>query len=375
MGTKQIKELFEFLPKSKRNAKYGQETGDYPFFASSNTVTKFVTEPDYTRNKLVIGDGGTASINYAEKDFSCSDHCYVLKPIDEEALNCKYIFWYLNTNLHILEAGFKGIGIKNISKTYIQNIELTIPSKEEQDKVVSILDKADEIRAKKRLANEKLDEFLKSTFISMFGDPVKNPNNYSKSIMEELAERISDGPFGSNLKTEHYTDSGIRVIRLQNIGVNKFIDNDKAYISETYYENVLKKYTCLPNDIILGTMGNPNLRACLLPKEIGLAINKADCVQFRVNKRIINERFMCYLINSESFLNSVILNIHGQTRGRISKGQFSKFESIVPPIEQQNKFAQIVEKVEAQKQKNEQVIEQMDNLFNSLSQRAFKGEL
>ena len=51
------------------------------------------------------------------------------------------------------------------------------------------------------------------------------------------------------------------------------------------------------------------------------------------------------------------------------------FEVIVPPIEEQNKFAKIVEEVETQKQKNEQVIEQMDNLFNSLSQRAFKGEL
>ena len=51
------------------------------------------------------------------------------------------------------------------------------------------------------------------------------------------------------------------------------------------------------------------------------------------------------------------------------------YELPIHPIEHQDKFAQIVEKVETQKQKNEKVIEQMGNLFNSLSQRAFKGEL
>ena len=75
---KTLGEICEFLPKSKRNAKYGNDNGSYPFFKSSMVVKSFVNEPDYTKESLIIGDGGEPNINYGTK-FSTSDHCYILQ--------------------------------------------------------------------------------------------------------------------------------------------------------------------------------------------------------------------------------------------------------------------------------------------------------
>lgn len=130
----------------------------------------------------------------------------------------------------------------------------------------------------------------------MFGDPASNPRNWKIQSLVSISQRFSDGPFGSNLKTEHYTSSGIRVIRLQNIGIGQLIDDDKAYISESHFDS-LSKYSCLPGDVVVGTLGEPNLRACILPDSIPIALNKADCVQIRTNPDSAIAEYICWLLN------------------------------------------------------------------------------
>ncbi len=76
---------------------------------------------------------------------------------------------------------------------------------------------------------------MQAVFVEMFGDPVANPKGWRRRTLRSVSQVFSEGPFGSDLKSEHYTPSGIRVIRLQNIGVGDLIDDDKAYISEAHF--------------------------------------------------------------------------------------------------------------------------------------------
>src|SRR5215475_12026903 len=99
--------------------------------------------------------------------------------------------------------------------------------------------------------------------------------HYGKALKAEERDN-----FGSNLKTSHYRERGVRVIRLQNIGVGKFLDEDKAYISEEHFA-ALPRHHCFSGDVLIGTLGDPNLRACLQPKRIKRALNKADCILLR----------------------------------------------------------------------------------------------
>ena len=365
---KKISELFEFLPKSKRNAKYGQETGIYPFFASSNVVSKFVDKPDFTRNKLIIGDGGTASINYADKDFSCSDHCYILKPKIEKELNCKYVYWYLYTNLHILEAGFKGIGIKNISKTFVQNVEIPMPDINKQNEIVTLLDKVDEIRVKKKQANEKLDEFLKSTFIDMFGDPKSNSMNWP----QEIFSKITSSRLGKMLDKKQQTGEHQKKY-LANFNVQWF-RFDLTNLNEMDF-NIAdqKEFQLLENDVLMCEGGE--IGRCAIWKN-----DLADCYfqkalhRIRCNTEYLKAEYLVfymYLMAKQNAFDSIIGS--KATIAHLTGEKLKQLRIMLPPIKLQNEFAIIFNKVEAQKQKNEQVIEQMDNLFNSLSQKAFNS--
>ena len=259
--------------------------------------------------------------------------------------------------------------IQRANKTQIK-----LPPLPEQRRIAAILDQADALRTKRREALAQLDSLTQSIFIEMFGDPAKNPLDWPSMALGSVASKFSDGPFGSNLKSEHYVEAGVRVIRLQNIGVNEFVDRDKAYVSERHFETI-KKHECRPGDVLVGTMGDPNLRACVLPDAIGLAINKADCVQIRVNPKVANSDFLCGLLNHPSTLLLAQDLMHGQTRVRISMGGLRGLEVPVPPISLQQTFAERIKSAEALKATHNAALQELDRLFASLQHRAFQGEL
>ena len=131
---KKLGEICDFSPKSKRHASFGKDTGKYKFFTLRQTI-KYCDEFDYEEEHVIIGDIGGANINIGEK-FSCSDHNYILKSNNLFIKN-RYIYYYLYHNLHIIE---NGITMKNISRIFIENIEIPIPPLETQKKIVSTLD-------------------------------------------------------------------------------------------------------------------------------------------------------------------------------------------------------------------------------------------
>jgi len=136
---KTLGEVCNFLPKSKRQASYGNSEGKYPFFKSSIKINSYVDEPDYKEESLIIGDGGEANINYGI-NFSTSDHCYILQNKNKSLFNLRYVYYYLFHNLDIMKLLYTGVAIKNISKTNIAGIKIPIPSLEKQQTIVAYLD-------------------------------------------------------------------------------------------------------------------------------------------------------------------------------------------------------------------------------------------
>lgn len=134
---KKIKNICEFQKKSKRPASFGNNEGKYPFYTSSNVV-KYCDEFDYEDESIIIGTGGNANVKI-DKKFSCSADNVVLNSNDENILT-KYIYYFIMTNIEILAKGFKGSTIKHISKTYIEDLIIPIPSIIIQEKIIERLD-------------------------------------------------------------------------------------------------------------------------------------------------------------------------------------------------------------------------------------------
>ena len=206
-----------------------------------------------------------------------------------------------------------------------------------------------------------------SRFIEMFGDPVNNSKGWPVLTMKESSELLSDGPFGSNLKSEHYTEKGIRVIRLQNICQGYFEDTDKAFVSEEHYR-LLEKYTCKPGDIVIGTLGEPNLRACVIPLTVPISINKADCVHYIPRSSLLNTTFACAYINNPGLLHIASSSLHGTTRSRIAARQVSQLPIFIPPIRLQLEYERFAKQADKSKFELKQAIEKIDKVMRALLQ-------
>lgn len=213
-----------------------------------------------------------------------------------------------------------------------------------------------------------------SLFLDLFGDPAANPKRWPLRQMGELASKFSDGPFGSNLKSIHYRPTGVRVVRLQNIGVGEFLGDDAAFISEQHFAG-LARHECKPGDVLVGTLGDPNLRACVLPPTVQKALNKADWVQIRANPNVATSAYICALLNMPSTAAKAQGLILGQTRSRISMGRLRQLEVPVPPLELQRQFTESAAAVQRLKATQQASLAKLDALFASLQHGAFRGEL
>ncbi|HVE67456.1 MAG TPA: hypothetical protein VNB64_02630, partial [Solirubrobacteraceae bacterium] len=152
--------------------------------------------------------------------------------------------------------------------------------------------------------------------------------------LEDLAadepNAITDGPFGSNLKTSHYTPAGPRVIRLQNIGDGVFVDA-QAHISEDHFAR-LTKHEIRAGDLAIAALGETLPRACVIPESVGRAIVKADCVRFKPDNRLTSSKYLNFALNEQSTRACTTAIVHGVGRPRLNLGEIKSIHVPLAPI-------------------------------------------
>src|SRR5205823_3177670 len=128
-------------------------------------------------------------------------------------------------------------------------------------------------------------------------------------------------------------DAGPRVIRLQNIGDGKFIDQ-RACISPSHFER-LQKHAVEPGDLLIAALGSELPRACLPPDSLGPAIVKADCIRFRPASEQVSVRYLCYALNSDAVRQATRKLVHGVGRPRLNLSEIKSIQVPLPPIKDQ----------------------------------------
>jgi len=317
-----------------------------------------------------IGNFGKSAI--AGKPLATNQQINSLIPSDE--VDSNFLYYACKTLLPQMEAFATTTVVPILNKSSFASLQIPLPPLDEQHRIVRILDEVEAMRQLRARADERMAGFIPSLFNQMFGDPATNPKGWETLPLREMASKYSEGPFGSNLKTAHYTQTGVRVVRLQNIGVGRFVDDDEAYISQQHFAG-LSKHRCIPGDVVIGTLGDPNLRACIIPDSIPEALNKADCVQLRPEPNIATADYICWMLNMPSTLGMAAGLILGQTRGRISSGRLAKLVLPLPPLKLQRDFAARVAEARALQDQQAQSRVRLEEGFQALLHRAFGGEL
>ena len=353
-------------------------TSEGKFNLRSNKL-KYVPEDYYNELKkgkiqvndiLVVKDGATTgktaivTEKFPFKEACVNEHLFLIRT--KEELKAKYLYYYFLSDLgqHQILKDFRGATIGGISREFI-NINLYIPNIEIQEKIIKILDKSQELIYKKKEQIFNLDELVKSRFIEMVGDTFLNTKSFEMKQIKDITQIIK----GVTYKPEQVSDKGIIVLRSSNIQNSKFDLNDIVRIDKEINEKFLVKY----NDII---MCNRNGSERLVGKVAKIPMS-SEQMTFGTFMTIIRSPYFNYLFNffqTEGFRRQIKM----QTSVAINQISIPLLESVkvpLPPMELQNKFAEFTNQVDKLKFEMEKSLKELEDNFNSLMQKAFKGEL
>jgi type I restriction enzyme, S subunit len=170
------------------------------------------------------------------------------------------------------------------------------------------------------------------------------PPGWTWATLEELLavedRAITDGPFGSKLASRHYTTSGARVIRLQNIGDWVFND-ERAYISLDYFEE-LRAHEARAGDLVAASLGDELPRACLIPDLGDPAIVKADCIRVRIHPEV-DTKWVLYALTAPQTRRYAASRIRGIGRPRLGLGEMRRLPIPLPPPSEQRRIVATLE--------------------------------
>lgn len=373
MDTIKFSEIFEFQKKSTIKAGDGLSEGIYSFYTSSTNPSKYINAFQHNRSSLIFGTGGNANIHLAENPFSASTDCLVaqLKDNIEHSINIKFVYYYLFGNIWILEKGFKGAGLKHISKEYISQITIPKFTLYDQNRIVKILDQADALRQKRKLAIALLDEYVKSVFLEMFGDPIENLKNLE---VIKFGEVIDDIRYGSSRKSIiEFKENSVPILRIPNIAKGEINYSDLQY--QILPSSEKDKLILRKGDILfVRSNGNPDyIGRCAVFEDHNECIYASYLIRVRVtNDSLLNPLFIRYCLSMDSYKQKI------RKESRTTAGNYNintlgikNFDLIKPSVKQQNEFLSLFHSTQSIKQKMINQSEELENQFQALMQKSF----
>ena len=352
----------------KLDANAADENGEFPFFTCAVQPLSINTAAFDCECVLVAGNGDL-NVKYYNGKFNAYQRTYIIESKDKKLLNNKFLYRFLEKSLRQLRSQTKGGVIQYLRLNDLTDLKLILLPIQEQINISNILNRAEKLITQRKESIRLLDEYLKSTFFEIFGDPTLNNKGWRNLELKEFGKIIT-GNTPSRKDDENYSTKSIEWIKTDNI------KSDKMFISEAV-EYLSKKGFSTARSVDSGAL----LVACIAGsiESIGRAALTNRKVSFNQQINAIqpfNDVSPLFLYTLFKISKYYIQN--QATKGMkkiLTKGEFEKIKMIKPPFDLQNQFANIVEKTETLKVQYQSSLQELENLYQSLSQKAFKGEL
>lgn len=292
--------------------------------------------------------------------------------ICSEKIMNEYLYWFLKGKTKYLNLLGRGATFKELSAKIIGNIELEVPSIQEQREIVIRLTKINQIIGVFEREVELLDELIKARFVELFGDPVHSEKYGTRKLSSCVAEKsdMVDGPFGSqvNTKVDYIENGEIPVIRTVNVKMMSFSPTDLKYMTREKYETVIRSQV-LPGDVILtkvGTIGN----VCIFPNAFDEAVlSTTGSCRIRVDNSVVNTQFFAYNL---MYLKGKLLEIASAgVQPFLNMNHVKNIDILDVPLEKQKEFADFVKQVDKSKFEIQKSLEKTQQLYDSLMQKYF----
>lgn len=311
---------------------------------------------------IIFGDH-TRELKYIDFPFAIgADGVKVLKIIKNKAYP-KYVYYFLKSK------PIKNTGYNRHFK-FLKSIKIPIPENlADQIRIAEVLTKVETLIEQRKESIDLLDDFLKSTFLDMFGQGYKSIFPIEKLI--DVSKKITDGEHG----TVKRLDKGRLYLMARNItSKNELSFEDVSYISEDDHQKIFKRCNPEKNDLLMVCVGATIGKVALVPNMEDFSIARSVAL-IKPDFDKINSNYLLWFFNTEYGMRQIKKGSNEAAQAGLYTGNLKKIKIPIPPIKLQNKFALIVEKADNVKEQYKESLKELENLFGSLSQKAFKGEL
>ena len=347
----------------KNQKKVMNPDGKYPIYGSGGIIgyaDDYLCEAEST----IIGRKGSINkpIYVCEKYWNV-DTAFGLHP--KENLDNRF-FYYFCTTYDFLKHN-RTVTIPSLTKTDLLKVKIPLPPLPQQKKIAAILDAADTYRQKTKALIAKYDELTQSLFLEMFGDPVRNEKGWEKTKMGELMTIVRGG---SPRPIDKYLGGEYPWIK-----IGDATKGDDIYLSSTKQkitEDGLYKTRLLPVGSLIFANCGVSLGFARIIKIQG-CIHDGWLAFSDFNETKINKIFLLKALNSVT--DYFRRTAPDGTQPNLNIAIMKNFELILPPIKLQLEFEKSLELLIKQRAQAQQSLEKAEELFNSLLQRAFKGDL
>ncbi|MGR5247993.1 restriction endonuclease subunit S [Vibrio aestuarianus] len=297
--------------------------------------------------------------------------------VPSESVDIKYLYFCMLYSAERLENEGNGATFKEVSKKVVEAFKIPLPPLETQKQIAEVLEKADQLRKDCQQMEQELNSLAQSVFIDMFGDPLTNPKGWEVRKLKEFYISEKDGtkcgPFGSALKKEEFVESGVPVWNMDNIALNgTFRDGASLWITKQKYEE-LDKYSVNQGDVIIsraGTVGKMGVVKSIYEQ----SIISTNLIRVRFGDKLDPLYFVCLMTYFKTRLKRLKVGDDGSF-SHMNTGILDQLEFPYPPVEEQQKYIQFRSKLDDEIERLTSLKNEQECNFNSLMQKAFKGEL
>lgn len=344
------------------------KNGKYPFFTCARSPTR-IDNYAFDCECVLVAGNGDLNVKYYKGKFNAYQRTYVIEVVDKKKTDTQFLYFLLNKKLeHLRHLSIGGV-IKYIKLNNLTDIEVPDIGIDQQREIAVRFQKAESAVEKRKQADKLTDEFLKSVFIKMFGDPVRNEKGWSVYNGGVYSELITVGVVVK--PASYYTDKGVIALRSLNIKPNRIDLENVVYFSKESSNGILSKSILKQGDVVIVRTGLTGT-AAVIPPELDGA-NCIDLIIVRPKASMLNPFYLTFLLNSDIGKRLVSSKEVGGIQKHFNVGAIKNIKFPIPPLDLQQKFANIVQKAENLKQKQRQSAQELDNLFNSLMQRVFNN--
>ncbi|MFY8284371.1 restriction endonuclease subunit S [Pseudoalteromonas sp. SSMSWG5] len=285
-----------------------------------------------------------------------------LRELDESKVNKDYLFHFMNATKERFSASATGAIFKNLTTEQIRELEIPLPPLNEQQRIAAILDKADSLSRKRQQAIELADDFLRSVFLDMFGDPVSNPKKFPVSRIDNICKIVRGSSPRPKGDPKYYGPGVPRLMVADLTRDGKYVT---PMIDSLTVEGAKKSRFTSKGTVVMAVSGNVGLTSILAIDACihdgFIAFNELD--EEKVKPEFLQELMMFLKVTHSTRQAGAIFQ-------NLTTSQIKEMEIPLPPTELQNKF------ITVSKLKTE-IVEKYSTLglFESLSQKAFAGKL